>query len=73
MSEQNDKAPFVSSEMPNYQRPEGDARQHFPGSNANQFRPSMIKRDSDVPGPIMEAMGGISYCYAPPANKKKGY
>lgn len=69
----NDKAPFVSSEMPDYQKPSGSDRQVFPGSNSNQYRPSMIKRDSDVAAPIVEAMGGIGYSYAPPANKKKGY
>lgn len=68
----NDNAPFVNSEMPDYQKPAGDARQKFPGSNANQFRPSLIKRDSDVPGAFVKPMGGPDYSYAP-AKNKKGY
>ena len=65
----SDKAPFIDSAMPDYQKPSGSARQIFPGSNANQHRPSLIKRDSDVAAPYVMDMGGPSYSYAPPKNK----
>jgi hypothetical protein len=68
----SDNAPFVNSESPNYQKPSGNARQVFPGSNSEQFRPSLIKRDSDVPGAFVKPMGGSDYSYAP-AKNKKGY
>jgi hypothetical protein len=65
-----DKSVNLESVSDGYQKPEGSARQIFPGSNSNQARPSLIKRDSDVAPPHYNDMGGISYCYAPPRNKK---
>lgn len=41
-----------------------------PGSIHGQHRPSLIKRDSDVPGPIFVAMGADGYRLSPARNKK---
>ncbi len=65
----NDKAPFINSENYSYVKPTGNARQIFPGSNSDQMRPSLIKRDSDVPGAFVKPMGGADYSYAPAKNK----
>ncbi len=66
-----DTQPSINSVMPDYQKPSGSARQIFPGSNADQHRPSLIKRDSDIAAPHVIDMGGVGYSYAPPRNKKK--
>ena len=66
-----DNAPFVNSENYDYAKPTGNARQIFPGSNSNQARPSLIKRDCDVPGAYINPMGGADYSYGPARNKKK--
>lgn len=41
-----------------------------PGSNRAQMRPSLIKRDSDIAGPIIRPMGGLDYSNVPAKNKK---
>lgn len=64
-----DKAPFVYQEASNYPKASGNARQVFPGSNPNQVRPSIIKRDSDIAAPDIKPMGA-DYSYGPARNKK---